>query len=256
MFAAQRMELIKDILIKNKTVDVSTLISILNVSDVTVRKDLDKLEKEGFLYKTHGGAILCETKSSETSERLIIRNHTAKTKIVELAMTLIDDNDSIFIGHGSTCYLLSQHIKKMKNVSVVTNNIAASNEIMDSIRNTYLLGGEIDDVDGIPYTTGPNSLNDLNNIFVNKAFISVGGIDLMAGLTCDNLNKKNILKSVTSISKNIIVLADNEKFGRIGMYHIAPLDIISCLITNHCDNNEYKTAMFQKNIKFLTAFEI
>lgn len=256
MFAAQRIELIKDFLIKNKTVDISTLASILNVSNVTVRKDLDKLEQDKFLLKIHGGAVLCETDTIETSSRLSISNHTAKSKIAELALTLIEEDDSIFIGPGSTCHLLSQNIKRLKSLSVVTNNLAVSNEVMSSIKRTYLLGGEIQDINGTPYTSDESSLEKLNKIFVNKAFISIDGIDLQAGLTCDSLGKANLIDAVSNISKTIVVLVDNEKFDHIGMYQAASLDKISCVVTNRCDIDEYKSIFFERDIKLLTTFDI
>jgi len=256
MFAAQRIELIKDFLIKNKTVDISTLSSILNVSNVTVRKDLDKLEQENFLFKIHGGAVLSETDTTENTNRLNIPNHTAKSKIAELALTLLDEDDSIFIGPGTTCFLLSKSIKRLKNLSVVTNNVAVSNEVMGSIKRTYLLGGELIDVNSTPYTSDASSLECLNKIFVNKAFISIDGIDLQAGLTCDTLNKANLISSISNISRTLIVLADNDKFNRIGMYQAASLDKISCVVTNKCDFDEYKSTFFEKNIKLLTTFDI
>ena len=256
MFAAQRIEIIKDFLIKNKTADISTLTSILNVSDVTVRKDLDKLEKEKFLMKIHGGAVLCETDDQETANRIEISNHTAKLKIAELALTLIEEEDSIFIGPGSTCYIFSQNLKKIRSLSVVTNNIAVSNEIMTSIKRTYLLGGELKDTNGTPYTSDASSFENLNKLFVNKAFISIDGLDLHAGLTCDTLNKANLISSISGISKTLIVLADNEKFDRIGMYQAAPLERVSCVVTNRCDLDNYKTAFFERNIKLLTTFDI
>ncbi|MBI9105921.1 MAG: DeoR/GlpR transcriptional regulator [Spirochaetales bacterium] len=256
MFAAQRIEIIKDFLIKNKTADISTLTSILNVSDVTVRKDLDKLEKDKFLLKIHGGAVLCETETTETISRINISNHTAKSKIAELALTLIEEDDSIFIGPGSTCFLLSQNIKRLKGISVVTNNVAVSNEVMGSIKRTYLLGGELKDINGIPYTSDAASLESLSKIFVNKAFISIDGIDLKAGITCNTLNKANLINFISNISKTLIVLADNEKFDHIGMYQAASLESISCVVTNRCDLDEYKRTFFEKNIKLLTTFDI
>ena len=256
MFAAQRIEIIKDFLIKNKTVDISTLTSILNVSDVTVRKDLDKLEKENFLMKIHGGAVLCEDNNQETSNRISISNHTAKSKIAELALTLVEEDDSIFIGPGSTCYIFSQNLKRLKDISVVTNNIAVSNELMSSIKRTYLLGGELKDINGTPYTSDASAMESLNKIFVNKAFISIDGIDLKAGLTCDTLNKANLINSISNISKTVVILADNMKFDRVGMYQAAPLERVSCVVTNRCDIDSYKTAFFEMNIKLLTAFDI
>ncbi len=255
MFAAQRLEVIKDLLIKNKSIEVSGLATILNVSDVTVRKDLDKLESDGFLLKTHGGAILADADTSQPSN-LMIEHYVEKKKIATLASTLIDAGDSIFIGQGSTCYMLSAYIKNKTQLSIATNNVALATQVGGSVKGIHLLGGKINYLSGLPYTSGVHVSGYLEGINVSKAFISVNGVDIMAGLTCDDLDEANSLRNVIKIAKQVIVLADHTKFNRIGMYNIAPLSSVSAIVTDECEYSEYRLAAFNKNIKFLTVFEI
>lgn len=255
MFAAQRHEVIKELLIKNKTIDIASLASILDVSDVTVRKDLDKLEMEGFLSKTHGGAVLLE-KDEVDPPKISIERYTEKSKIAQLAATMLGDTGSIFVGQGTTCYTMSPHIKNRPMLSVVTNNFGVASEIMGSLKNIYFIGGELSDIGGIPFTSGARSFEYLEGIFVHTAFISVTGVDLMAGLTCDNIHEANVLKEIMKISKTVVVLADHTKFNHIGIYNIAPLSSVSCVVTDRCSDEEYRVALYKKNIKLLTVFDI
>ena len=99
MFPAQRIEMIKNILRQQKSADISTLTSMLGVSNVTIRKYLDQLEEEGFLTKVHGGAILAETNETSDSSETDIFDKTNR-QIADLAAQLIEDNETVFLQTG------------------------------------------------------------------------------------------------------------------------------------------------------------
>lgn len=256
LFAAQRMEKIKKVMLENKTIDILALCSMLNVSDVTVRKDLDKLEREGFLIKTHGGAILASDQIQEETENTDIENYDLKEKIAELAMTVVEEGDVIFLGPGSTCYVFSKKLKNIKNLTVVTNNINALHELTPYIRNVFLVGGEITYYNGMLYSSGTKALNYIDGIFVNKAFFSVDGIDLMAGFTINEQSRLDVLHRIPSISKRIIVLADYTKFNKIGLYQIGTADFPHCVVSNEKMGDSYKKFFYAKDIKTLTTYDI
>lgn len=254
LFAAQRIKIIMETMQKYKSVDVATLSELLSVSDVTVRKDLDKLEKEGFLIKNHGGAVIVDKQIEGEEQKLVIENPTEKELIAKLAYTLIEDGDSIFLGAGSTCYTFASQLKKKKDITVITNNINALNELSSSINRIILIGGEVINNNGIKYSIGQATMENLKGVFVNKSIMSVEGVDFMAGFTVNDEPLSYVLKHIIKISKQVIFLADHTKFDKIGLYQIAPIDFPHCVISNERVGDKYKQYFYGKDIKMLTAF--
>ena len=256
MFAAQRIKVIKEIMIKNKSVDIATLTNILDVSDVTVRKDLEALEKENFLIKNHGGAVLVDYDEPETKKDFIIEYLSEKERIANLASTLVEDGDTIFLGSGSTCYIFAKSIKEKKNLTVVTTNVNALNELLPNISKTILIGGEVALKNGMMYSTGELTAEHLKGIFVSKSFMSVDAIDLMAGFTVNDVSNLPVLKLIPKLSKQVIFLADDSKFDKIGFYQIAPIGLPNCIVSNDKLNDKYKQFFYEQNIKVMTAFDL
>lgn len=253
MFAAQRIEAIREYLTKNKSVDIGTLTIMLGVTDVTIRRDLDKLAAEGFLIKTHGGAILNEN-ATDNSISIQIPNYAGKQRIARTLISLVDENDTVFIGGGTTCYLLRDLLQKMPDISVVTNNASLAVALGTTLKDVILVGGTLTNVNGVLEIDSDTALEYLDGIFVNKAFVSVDGIDLMAGFTVKNPQNVKLLKKVARIAKSVIVLADSQKFDKIDLYHWCGLDQVSCVVTDECNNPEYKNHFFEMDVKLLTSY--
>lgn len=260
MFAAERLERIKSIMLQRKVVNISTLTEILKVSDVTVRKDLDKLEKDQFLRKTHGGAVLIENQDLELGEQdpseLTIDHRVLKEQIAEIALTMVDEGDSIFVGGGTTCYLLCKKLKEAKNITIVSNNISGLNEAAPYFPNQYIVGGQMLYKNGFISTGGAKSLSYLEGIFVNKAFISVDGVALDVGYTTNEITQLDIFQQVHKIARQIIVMADYTKFNQFGIHRIASIEFADCVITNEKVDNKFKESLFKKNIKLLTSYNL
>lgn len=251
MLAAQRVEKIKKIMVKYKKIDVATLSDTLQVSDVTVRKDLEKLEEQGFLKKIHGGAILKETESGLTGLGLNIDHLEEKEIIAEMAFKTIKKGDSIFLGSGSTCYILSKLLKKLNDITVVTNNINALIELAPNVKNVFLLGGEIAYHEGVILSSGRKTGNYLDDIRVNRAFTSISCLDIEAGLTVNRSVSSYLYDTVKKVSKEWTLLVDHNKYDRIGLYKVASICEVDCII---CDaiSTRYKESFLKEGIKFLT----
>lgn len=256
MFAAQRIKVIKEIMIKNKSVDIATLTNILNVSDVTVRKDLDMLEKEHFLVKNHGGAVIVDSDEQVSKQDFTIANCFEKEQIANVAYTLVEDGDTIFLGYGSTCYLFAKSLKGKKNITVVTTNVNALNELLPNVSKTILIGGEITLRDGMMFSAGELTAENLKGIFVNKSFMSFDAMDLMAGFTVNDISNLSVLKLIPKLSKQVIFLADHSKFDKVGFYQIGPIGLPNCIVSNDKLDDKYKQFFYEKNIKVLTAFNL
>jgi len=146
MFADARVEKIKEILLEYKHVDMSTLCSLLSVSMATIRRDLDKLEQEGFLTKAHGGAILKDLTDAE----VLLTNVEdpfigEKKQIGIIAAALVEDNDIIFLGGGNTILQIAKNLRDKTNINLITNNINVVFELANCKNiNLKLVGGDLE----------------------------------------------------------------------------------------------------------------
>jgi len=257
MFALERVKKIKEILLEYKHVDINTLCSLLSVSIATVRRDLDKLEEEGFLIKTHGGAILNDTGESEVQlcnfDDPFIEE---KVQIGIIASEMVENNDIIFIGSGNTCLQIAKSIKDKRNVTVVTNNINIVLELA-SCRNTNVImpGGDLEVVDNCLGMVGQYTLNNIEKMFINKSFITVDGISLEYGYTVNSREQAALCRLLISNSNETVLVANYSKFGKRAFTQIGPIDLFKKVITNVQLANEYKEYYFDNGIKLFTTYE-
>ena len=250
MFAGQRLDLIRNILLEQKSVTTSTLCGLLDVSDVTVRKYFDILEKEGFLVKVHGGAMLAKAQNGVTAAS----NVNSLKQIANLAITLLEENETIFIGDGALCREFAAQVPMENNISVITNNADAIASLSYSTAGLFFLGGQIQRADNNVFSVGPSVTEQLKDKYISKAFISPFGVSLDAGITTNDLFLLELTKQVMVTAKKTIVLAAESAFGSTGMYHIAPADGFKAYVTNSEVSGIYKTFFFNHDIKLLTSF--
>lgn len=256
MLPAQRITLIKDILLDKKSIDTSTLSNYLDVSEVTIRKYFDQLEKEGFLKKVHGGAVLnSEAPSPASAEEDALSQH--EINIALAASDLVNDGDSIFIGSGNLCFALAAHLHAKKDLSVVTTNINAVPHLQKAASNIYLLGGDVQtDSDGFLYSGGSNCLQQLSHIYVNKAFFSVDALDMNAGITTNEVFQIELLKAVTRIAAHPVILASSHTFEKIALHRFGPLQSFPLYITDNQIPDSYKNYFYSNNIRLISAYNI
>lgn len=257
MFAAERLSKIREILLEYKHVDISTLSSILSVSEATARRDLEKLESEGFLTKTHGGAVIndegiSEVQLSDVDDPFL----EEKRQIGAIASNLIVNGDVVFLGEGNTCLQISRNIKDKKELTVVTNNINIILELYDcSNINLLVLGGNIHTTGTSISTVGQFSKKMLEGVYLNKAFFTVNGINLKFGYTLSNAELAEIYSLVLKNAEETIVVADYTKFEKRSFVQLGDINMVSKVVTNAQVSLAYKQYFFDNNIQLFTAFE-
>jgi len=228
----ERHQYILDILRKQGSASVTSFASQLNVSEVTIRKDLSYLESLNMLYRAHGFAILINPYINDRhiNEKEKI-NADKKVAIGIKAASLITDKDSIIIASGTTVLALAREIKAPTHLTVITaaTNIA-SILCRDSNIDVIQLGGILRN--SSESAVGPFAEKMIQDFSCSKLFIGVDGFDTSYGLTTTNMMEASLNKMMIKAAQKIIVLADSSKFGLRGFSKICDISEVDQIITD------------------------
>lgn len=259
MFAAQRMQKIREIILEAEAVDIPTLSQKLDVSEVTIRRDLDKLEKEGFIKKTYGGAVLNRDfrtyQNAQPADLDTSVDDENIKMITDIALQMINGDEAIYLGGGPISRNIARSMTDKKRLMVVTNDIFVITELYDNpeVRIT-VTGGEIAGPSGV--MTGPRVIATLREVYVNKAFIDIKGADMNFGYSMDSYDEAVVVKEILKISKESIALAGMDIFGEICYARLGDLNLFKKVISNKEVPENYKKFYFDNYIKLFTTYDI
>jgi len=258
MFAAQRISLLKKIVLEKKNVDVAALCSALEVSDVTVRKYLDQLEREGFLMKVHGGAILAQNVNQieETADREGREYTYEEERIADTAVSIIENGENIFLGSGKICTLIASKLYDKRNISVLTNNLDVVKFLEPYIKSVTVFGGKAMNYNGNLCTYGVDMMVQISRIYVTKAFFCVDGIDIDAGITMNNNELSLVMEWVSNIAAQKVILSPSCNFSRKELYRVNELEYFDIYITDMKIDGAYKTYFYGNDLKLIEAIDI
>lgn len=228
----ERHQTILDKLQKEGNVNVLDLCKELDVSSVTIRKDLKLLEDKMLLYRTYGGATL---KNPYTVDRPVNEKEklqiAEKRKIGKAAAKTIEPSDSVIIASGTTVLALAKSIDMESTLTVLTS---ALNVAMELSRHPHVdvvqLGGMLRKSSSS--ITGPYAQRILSDFFCSKLFLGVDGIDLEVGLTTTSIAEAHLNRQMINASQKLIVLSDSTKFGRRGTGRICGIEEVNQVITD------------------------
>ena len=195
-------------------IEVSRLAELLDVSQVTIRKDLDHLEEEGLLSREHGYALI--KNANDINTRLTI-NYDKKLEIATKAAEMVSNGETVMLESGSTCALLAEQLAKLKkDVTIITNSAYIAIRIRElPIRKVILLGGEYQkEYQGM---VGPLVRKCAKEFYVDKFFVGTDGFIPDAGFTCDDLMRVETMKYMEDSANRMIILADSSKFSQKGV---------------------------------------
>lgn len=259
MFPRERLNKIKNILTERKQVDVSTLSSMLNVTEVTVRRDLEKLENENFLTRTHGGAVVNEEASEQKAVFTLEENASSSEQrktIGNIASRFVNDGDVVFLGPGHVSRYIARALKGKKNVTAVTNDLLVAMDAALYAPEIKVIcpGGELNSGDFQLY--GRVTEEAIKKLYFNIAFIDVDGVSLQRGYTVGSLDKAYIISDVMAVSKMTIAVCDYVKFGHNSFAPLGPIQMFKTLISNEQTPEEYKEFFFKNGIQLFCTFDV
>lgn len=256
MFAAQRRKEIMKLIKESGSAPVSELSRMFNVSEVTIRLDLKKLNAEGKIERNYGGALLAE----EDQEELLPYSKTesllteAKETIAGEAFKLIGQGETMFLDGSSTTIKLAKLITGIEDITIISNSIQVYEQFKE------YRGGTLVGIAGVlnPLTqsfVGSFAENMVNGLKANKAFISPKSI-VLEGMRDNNMNEAAIRRKMIDSAEEVIVLADSSKFNnnRV-LFGIHSLESISTVITDKTPDEAFVKFFEEKRIKLIIARE-
>lgn len=229
---AERHKYILNTLRKEGFVKVVDIAKKLDVTTVTVRKDLKMLEEKGLLYRTHGSASPINPHMTDRHVKVKEKIKIHEKKIIgSYAARLIEEDDSIIVNSGSTICAFAEQIEPIGKLTVVTSSIKVTSILGEHEDiNVVQLGGTLRR--SSMAVIGSSALNFLSNITCSKVFLGVDGVDFDFGVTTSNVEEAELNKAMMDVSLKTIVLCDSSKFGKKGFGKICGLDKIDVVVTD------------------------
>ncbi len=225
---------IMEMLNEEGTIEVAVLAQKLDVSSVTIRKDLEMLEDKGLLRRQHGAAV--RVSQDDIGYRMIF-NYEVKKRIAHSAAEMVANGETVMIESGSTCAMLAAElIENKRDVTIVTNSafIAAHVRMMPGAR-VILLGGSYEPEAQV--MTGPLVKKCASEFFVDKFFIGTDGFDTEAGFSNVDLLRAEAVRAMAESAKRRIILTDSSKFNRRGVVALMSAQDVATVITDSVPEN-------------------
>lgn len=254
MFTNERREKILEILHEKKRVTVKELSEKLEVSEATLRSDLNAMEKEKQLTRTHGGATIeHKIKTENTFSERKKKNQDEKKRIGLKAYELITSGQCIILDASSTALELAKNLKDTQmRLTVITNGIASAMELKENPNLTVILLGGLLRVGsiGVEGILGAALLKQIN---VDIMFTSAKGFTIEDGLTDFNVYEVELKKLMKDASKKVIALLDHTKMGRVSISPFASSKEIDTIITDTNSPEDLIAHVNDTNIRILTC---
>ena len=248
--APQRWDNLRALIRDNGVNRVEDLCRRLKVSAATVRRDLDLLERRGAIRRVHGGAVSVESRLDESlfedKTALAVRE---KRRITEAALKFIEPGDTIYLDGGSTVLELARLLCERTNLTVVTNSLHAAHELAGRGPRLIVIGGELRRLSQT--LVGPLTRLVLQELHLDKAFLGTIGFSLKEGLTTTDPSEAFTKQAVMGQARQVIVLADSSKAGKVSFASAGRWANVHVLITDKPP--AFAGALAGKGVKIVQA---
>ena len=241
---SKRQKEILEVLSEDWSISGAQISKQFDVSQVTIRNDLDALAEKGLIIRTRGGAV------PAIDQRILQRQNQfikEKNRIAKAATELIHDGDHIMVSAGTTTALIGKYLLEKQNLKIVTNSVlflqyARINVTLD----ITLVGGEYRPE--AETLVGSIALRELERFRVKTAFLGTDGFSLEHGMTAKMVETAEVVKQMSARSERSVFLADSSKFGRAGFAHIQPITKASAIITDSNLTQDAKSLLEEKGL--------
>ncbi len=230
--APQRLEQLRAMLRDQRAIRLDEACEALSVSQATVRRDLEVLERLGEAKRVHGGAVLLGRRWEESGfDDKATQAQDEKRRIAEAAAMLVQAGDTLFLDGGSTVHGLLPLLRKRGDITIVTNSLRAATELVDGGPTTIFIGGELRRISQT--MVGPLTERQLANMHFDRAFMGTLGLTLREGMTTTDAGESFTKKLVMVQSKQVVLMVDSTKVGRTMFVQAGTLADVDVLITDN-----------------------
>ncbi|MGA2853392.1 MAG: DeoR/GlpR family DNA-binding transcription regulator [Verrucomicrobiota bacterium] len=248
--APRRLDNLRELVRGKGVIRIEEICQQLRVSPATVRRDLDQLEESGAIRRVHGGAVSVESRLEEAlfDDKASIAARE-KNRIAEAALQFIAPGDTIYLDGGSTVLEFAQLLHDRTNLTVVTNSLRAAHELAGRGPRLILIGGELRRLSQT--MVGPLTRCVLRELHVDKAFMGTIGLSLKEGMTTTDPGEAYTKELVMSQARQVILLADSGKAGKVAFARAGRLESVHVLVTDKQLDKHFAQELTKKGIKLV-----
>lgn len=251
MLAIERRNAILAKLSAEGKVIVADLSREFDVTEETIRRDLEKLDNDGLAKKTYGGAVANETHKSDLPFNVRkSSNVVEKQMIAEKIAALVQDGDYIMLDASSTAIYVTKCIKNKKNITLITNSVEILLELADKQDWNILSTGGTLKKGGLSLI-GTSAERMIRGFHVDLAICSSKGLDINMGITDSNEKESEIKQAIFAAADKKILAVDNTKFDKISFVHVCDIGDIDVIVTDSCPSDRWIEHCKQKNVELI-----
>jgi DeoR family transcriptional regulator, fructose operon transcriptional repressor len=251
---AERTEIILDLIYSRGFLSVRDVAQHLKVSEMTIRRDFDKLDAEGLIRRTYGGAVAEHRAQVDLDFKARQnRRREEKEKVGMLAATLLQSGQSVFLDAGTTVLAAVKYLKNIKNLQIISNSLPIYSELLSyNYPNLVLVGGQ---VLGLTLSlVGTLAQENISGMRFDWAFLGTAGIDINRGLTHSAMEEIPIKRAAAKSAKKIAVLADHSKLDYSALAFFMPTEQIDVIVTDQpCPQTQHNLEQLNFKTKIIWA---
>ncbi|MDD6478310.1 MAG: DeoR/GlpR family DNA-binding transcription regulator [Oscillospiraceae bacterium] len=251
MLAIERRNAILAKLSLEGKVIVSELSLEFDVTEETIRRDLEKLDKEGLAQKTYGGAVLNHGLNTDLPYNVRKRSNVEQKEIIaEKISQMIHDGDYIMLDSSSTAIYITKYIKNLKNITLITNSVETLIELADKENwNVLSTGGALKK--GSLSLVGTTAERMIRSFHVDLAVCSSKGLDLGMGITDSNEKDSEIKRAIFSSATRKILAVDSSKFDKISFVRVGDITDVDAIVTDSAPSERWIDYLKDKNVELI-----
>lgn len=254
MLALERQQYIIEKIKQEKSVKVIELSKDFGVTEETIRRDLEKIEKQGILKRTYGGAVLIEQEVQDVEDTpfslRVKENTSSKQKIAKAVASLLKTGEVVMLDSSTTCLEVAKNIDKQEKMTVITNSVSILSELSGHEElNIVATGGTLRKKS--LSLIGPTAKQNVKNYYADKAVISCKGVDLERGVMDTNELEVELKRTMIASAKEVILAIDYSKIEKISTYKVLEMSKVNYIVVDRPLPSKWQSYCKAHHIKLI-----
>ncbi|MCL6445616.1 MAG: DeoR/GlpR family DNA-binding transcription regulator, partial [Alicyclobacillus sp.] len=236
MLAAERRRRIKEMLLRDHVVKVADLVREFDVSEETIRRDLNELERDGIAQKNYGGAVLTEELLNTLGAITPISlRHTQRSEekdaIGQLAAQLVQEEQVVMIDAGTTTWSVARHLNERQRLTVITNGVNIAQELSQKPHfSVFVVGGKLNPQLMSLVSSQPEQ--EMQKYTADYVFLGASGISMKKGFTSSDIYEAEVKRAMAAVGEKVVIVADHTKLEKQGLISFCSFDEVDILVTS------------------------